>query len=71
MGTWRIHHALPGKVGRLDFKSAGALLVSNDGALTHRLLHPSFGHTKRYEVTRNMRPQKKKRPALRNASFTK
>lgn len=35
-------------VGRLDFNSEGALLLTNDGALAHRLLHPAFAIEKRY-----------------------
>jgi 23S rRNA pseudouridine2605 synthase len=35
-------------VGRLDADSEGLILVSNDGELTHRITHPSFGVTKRY-----------------------
>ena len=38
-------------VGRLDKESEGLLLLTNDGQLTHRLTHPSHGHTKIYEVT--------------------
>ncbi len=30
-------------VGRLDYDAEGALIVTNDGALAHRLMHPSFG----------------------------
>jgi len=47
---------LPGRlprvypVGRLDRDSEGLLLFSNDGELTHRLLHPSKGVWKRYLV---------------------
>jgi len=37
-------------VGRLDAASRGALLLSNDGALTLRLTHPRFAHRKRYRV---------------------
>jgi pseudouridine synthase len=37
-------------VGRLDADSRGALLLSNDGALTLRLTHPRFGHLKTYRV---------------------
>jgi pseudouridine synthase len=37
-------------VGRLDAASRGALLLSNDGALTLRLTHPRYGHRKRYRV---------------------
>lgn len=35
-------------VGRLDKESEGLLLMSNDGALTHRLTHPRYGFTKSY-----------------------
>jgi pseudouridine synthase len=37
-------------VGRLDADSRGALLLSNDGALTLRLTHPRYGHRKTYRV---------------------
>ena len=35
-------------VGRLDRETEGLLLLTNDGALTHRLTHPSFGVAKEY-----------------------
>jgi 23S rRNA pseudouridine2605 synthase len=37
-------------VGRLDGDSEGLLLVTNDGALSQRLAHPSFKLPKLYEV---------------------
>lgn len=37
-------------VGRLDADSEGLLLLTNDGDLTHRLTHPSFGVDKEYLV---------------------
>lgn len=38
-------------IGRLDKNSEGLLLFSNDGELVYELSHPSFGHTKTYQVT--------------------
>ena len=38
-------------VGRLDRDSEGLLLLTNDGALTQRLLHPSHEVSKEYRVT--------------------
>jgi 23S rRNA pseudouridine2605 synthase len=38
-------------VGRLDMDSEGLLIVTNDGVLTHRLTHPSFGVPKEYLVS--------------------
>ena len=37
-------------VGRLDWDTSGALLLTNDGALAHRLSHPSYGVRKVYDV---------------------
>lgn len=37
-------------VGRLDLETEGLLLLTNDGDLTHRLTHPSFGVEKQYFV---------------------
>ncbi|HKY15317.1 MAG TPA: pseudouridine synthase [Microthrixaceae bacterium] len=35
-------------VGRLDQETEGLLVLTNDGELTHRLTHPSFGVDKEY-----------------------
>ena len=37
-------------IGRLDKDSSGLLILTNDGDLHHRLLHPSFDHEKEYDV---------------------
>lgn len=44
----------PGRVypvGRLDRKTLGVLMFTNDGELAHRLLHPSSGVEKEYIAT--------------------
>jgi 23S rRNA pseudouridine2605 synthase len=43
-------------VGRLDFDTTGALLLTNDGPLAHRLGHPRYGVEKTYEVDVQGRP---------------
>jgi 23S rRNA pseudouridine2605 synthase len=44
------HEARVVPVGRLDADTSGALLLTNDGALAHRLAHPRYGVDKVYEV---------------------
>jgi 23S rRNA pseudouridine2605 synthase len=43
-------------VGRLDQDTEGLLILTNDGALTHRLTHPSFGVEKEYLAQVAARP---------------
>jgi 23S rRNA pseudouridine2605 synthase len=43
--TVSVHH-----VGRLDADSEGLIILTNDGPLSHRLTHPSFGVPKVYVV---------------------
>ncbi len=44
------HEARVVPVGRLDFDTTGALLLTNDGELANRLAHPSYGVAKVYDV---------------------
>lgn len=44
------HPARVVPVGRLDADTTGALLLTNDGPLAHRLAHPRYGVEKVYEV---------------------
>ena len=56
-GRRTVMHLLPDgvgalyPVGRLDRDSSGLLLLTNDGDLTQRLLHPSHASEKDYRVT--------------------
>lgn len=43
------HRVFP--VGRLDLDSEGALILTNDGALGNKILHPRFEVKKTYEAT--------------------
>jgi 23S rRNA pseudouridine2605 synthase len=44
------HGARVVPVGRLDADTTGALLLTNDGPLSHRLAHPRYGVEKVYEA---------------------
>jgi 23S rRNA pseudouridine2605 synthase len=44
------HDARVVPVGRLDADTTGALLLTNDGPLAHRLAHPRYGVEKAYAV---------------------
>jgi pseudouridine synthase len=41
-------HLFP--VGRLDLRSEGLILLTDDGALANRLTHPRYGHEKEYHA---------------------
>src|SRR5204863_1576723 len=43
-------------VGRLDIDTTGALLLTNDGPLAHRLAHPRYGVEKVYEAELEKEP---------------
>ena len=55
-------HLRPGMhpVGRLDFDSRGAILLTNNGDLTLRLTHPKYSHTKTYLVWVSGQPSQSK-----------
>jgi len=52
-------------VGRLDFHSEGLLLLTNDGELSARLLHPRFKVLKTYHVKVKSDPSKESLDRLR------
>ena len=52
-------------VGRLDVETEGLLVLTNDGELTHRLTHPSFGVDKEYLAHVNGQPTRAELRRLR------
>jgi pseudouridine synthase len=56
-------------VGRLDKDSNGLLLLTNDGEMHHRLLHPSFDHEKEYIVTTALPMSAESLAAMRKGMF--
>ncbi|OPX23976.1 MAG: hypothetical protein B1H04_03180 [Planctomycetales bacterium 4484_123] len=52
-------------VGRLDADSTGLIILTNDGELTHRLTHPSFGVVKTYRARVDGRVTPQELAALR------
>jgi 23S rRNA pseudouridine2605 synthase len=52
-------------VGRLDADTTGALLLTNDGALAHRLAHPRYGVEKVYEAEVEGSPSREALATLR------
>lgn len=53
-------------VGRLDWDTTGALLLTNDGELSYKLTHPSFEFEKTYVAKVNGHMQKKDGVILSN-----
>jgi len=53
-------------VGRLDADTTGALVLTNDGPLAHRLAHPRYGVEKVYEAEVEGEPDDEALDALRN-----
>jgi 23S rRNA pseudouridine2605 synthase len=53
-------------VGRLDVDSEGLVLLTNDGTLTHQLLHPRYGHQKEYRVLVARQPDEQQLAAFRH-----
>lgn len=43
-------------IGRLDRDTQGLLLLTNDGNLANRVMHPRYGLTKEYHVVTKVRP---------------
>lgn len=56
-------------VGRLDYDAQGALLLTNDGALTQSLLHPKFKCKKTYLVKVKGVPQQEDIEKLRRGIY--
>ncbi|HUK40658.1 MAG TPA: pseudouridine synthase [Candidatus Acidoferrales bacterium] len=52
-------------VGRLDYNSTGLLLLTNDGELAQRLMHPRFGVKKLYRVKLSACPTEEELGLLR------
>ena len=53
-------------VGRLDVNTTGALLLTNDGPLAHRLAHPRYGVEKTYVAAVDGDPNEAALAALRD-----
>ncbi len=58
-------------VGRLDFNTEGLLLVTNDGEMAHRLLHPRYGMSRVYLVKVRGIPTKVELASLRRGTHLK
>jgi len=56
-------------VGRLDYDSRGLVLLTNDGQLAHRIIHPKHHIEKEYVVTVSGTPDAEKIAQLRTGVF--
>lgn len=56
-------------VGRLDFDAEGALLLTNDGDLAHRLTHPRFHVPKTYHAKVKGRPTEESLEKIRRGLY--
>jgi 23S rRNA pseudouridine2605 synthase len=52
--------------GRLDVDSEGLLIITNDGPLANRLLHPRYGHEREYAVLIDRPPSSEQLRSLRD-----
>jgi 23S rRNA pseudouridine2605 synthase len=52
-------------IGRLDYRTEGLLLMSNDGELVHRLTHPSYKIPRTYQVLFSRRLDGEEEKAIR------
>jgi 23S rRNA pseudouridine2605 synthase len=59
------HDARVVPVGRLDADTTGALVLTNDGPLAHRLAHPRYGVEKVYDVEVDGEPSEEQLERLR------
>ena len=53
-------------VGRLDYRSEGLILLTNDGITANQLTHPRYEHEKEYQVLINRKPSQQELDRLRN-----
>jgi 23S rRNA pseudouridine2605 synthase len=52
-------------VGRLDRETQGLILLTNDGEVANRVMHPRYGLTKEYHVITHKRPSERQFEILR------